>query len=183
MNYSEIKTADVSNGPGVRISLFVSGCTHRCKGCFNPETWEFTYGSEFTPYVLDQIIAKLKPTYIKGFTILGGDPMMTQNLQDVASIVTRVRSEYPSISIWLYTGYTWEEIMDRAIITTDICTQEIADIAHDTMQILNMVDVVVDGKFEESLKVPGLNFRGSTNQRFVDVKRSMKEQKLIELHY
>lgn len=159
MNYANIKPVDISNGTGVRVSLFVSGCTHRCKGCFNREAWDFNYGQEFTTDTFNHIIDLLKPDYISGLSLLGGEPLENANYWLVVSLVGAVKYLYPHKTIWLYTGYKWE------------------DIKH--FSIFNYIDVVVDGEFKEELKDISLNFRGSSNQRIIDVKKSKSKNEVV----
>ncbi len=163
MYYGEIKYADIANGPGVRTSLFVSGCTHHCQNCFNEMTWDFHYGEPFTEEVENAIIESLKPDYIKGFTILGGEPMEHSNQIVLAPFVERVRETFPKKSIWCYTGYTFEtDVLDR-----------MRKAWPETERLLNCFDVMVDGEFVQELKDITLKFRGSSNQRIIDVKKSL----------
>ncbi len=164
MNYSSIKYFDISNGPGCRTSLFVSGCTHRCKGCFNKETWDFGSGERYTEEVEGEIISSLSPDYITGLSILGGEPMEAANQPAVAGLVKKVREVYRDKSIWIYSGYTFEELLDKE---NKRCHGE------HTAEILENIDVLVDGRFVEELKDIRLNFRGSSNQRIIDVKESL----------
>ena len=150
MNYAEIKKVDIANGPGVRVSLFVSGCRNHCKGCFNPETWDFDYGRPFTRATEDEIIKALRPSWIQGLSILGGDPMEPENQKEILPFIRRVKETYPGKDIWLYTGYRLEQVWDSPL--------------------LSYVDVVVDGPFVEKEKDAGLAFRGSRNQRIIDLK-------------
>ena len=150
MNYCGIKKHDIANGPGVRVSLFVSGCRNHCPGCFQPQTWDFGYGKPFTSDTEEEIIEALRPSWIQGFSILGGDPMEPENREALLPVLKRIRSELPEKDIWLYTGYTLEEVSDE--------------------EILNWVDVVVDGPFIEAKKDMSLSFRGSRNQRIIRLK-------------
>ena len=171
MNYATIKWYDISNGPGVRVSLYVSGCRNHCKNCFNPETWDFNYGEPFTKEVEDKIIEALKPAHIKGFTLLGGDPFEPENAKALAPFMKRLRKAYPQKSFWCFTGYDYE---------ADILTGKKLNI--DTaLKILNCLDVLVDGKFVEELKDLNLLFRGSSNQRVIDVQKSLKNGR-VELY-
>ncbi len=169
MNYATIKTYDIANGPGVRVSLFVSGCTHHCKGCFNPETWSFRYGELYTPEVEEKILAALKPWYIRGLSLLGGEPFEIQNQLTVMNLAQRVRALYPEKTIWCYTGYNYE---------TDILAGRLGDWSV-TEQLLHCIDVLVDGEFVEAKKDLTLRFRGSSNQRVIDVKQSLAEDKVV----
>lgn len=169
MNYATIKWYDISNGPGVRVSLYVSGCRNRCKGCFNPETWDFGYGEPFTAEIQDKIIEGLAPEYIKGFTLLGGDPFEPENAEALVGFVERVRSVYPDKSIWCFTGYDFE---------ADLLTGKKGDI--DTvMRILKCLDVLVDGRFVEELKDLNLKFKGSSNQRTILVQPSLQTDNVV----
>ncbi len=164
MNYGQIIKADVANGIGCRTSLFVSGCTHHCKGCFNKVTWDFNYGLSFTKEVEDDIIESLKPSYIKGLTILGGEPMEVQNQKVLSPFIKRVKEELPEKDIWIYSGYTWEELTDPE---NKRCHSE------DTLEILKNIDILVDGEFMLDKKDITLKFRGSSNQRIIDVKKTL----------
>lgn len=169
MNYATIKWFDVSNGPGVRVSLYVSGCRNHCKNCFNPETWDFGYGEPFTREVENQIIKGMIPDYIKGFTLLGGDPFEPENAEVLAPFMERLREQFPEKSFWCFTGYDYE---------ADLLTGKKGDL--DTnMRILNCLDVLVDGRFVEELKDLNLLFRGSSNQRIILVKPSLEKDEVI----
>lgn len=169
MNYAEIKTCDIANGPGVRTSLFVSGCTHRCQNCFNEIAWDFNYGEPFTKETEDYILETLKPDYIKGLTLLGGEPMEHVNQIGLLPFIRRVKEMYPQKSIWCFTGYTFEtDILDR------MC-KEYAE----TEELISYFDVIVDGKFVQELRNLMLKFRGSENQRIIKVQESLKEGKTI----
>ena len=157
MNYATIKWADVANGPGVRVSLFVSGCTHRCPGCFNPEAWDFSYGQPFTQAEEDKILAALAPSHIKGLSLLGGEPFEPENL------LRRVRGELPGKTVWCYSGYT----LDGELWQPSRARCEVTD------ELLSLLDVLVDGEFVETKKDLSLRFRGSSNQRILDVPRSL----------
>lgn len=150
MNYAEIKKVDIANGPGVRVSLFVSGCRNHCKGCFNPETWDFDYGRPFTRETEDEIIEALRPSWIQGLSILGGEPTEEENAAVLIPFLKRVRAVLPNKDIWLYSGYTYEVLRDKEILT--------------------LADVLVDGPFLLELKDAGLAFRGSRNQRIIDLR-------------
>ena len=150
MNYAEIKKVDIANGPGVRVSLFVSGCRNHCKGCFNPETWDFDYGRPFTRATEDEIIEALRPSWIQGLSILGGEPTEEENAAVLIPFLKRVRAVLPDKDIWLYSGYTYEVLRDKEILT--------------------LADVLVDGPFLLKQKDAGLAFRGSSNQRIIDLR-------------
>ncbi len=169
MNYATIKYYDIANGPGVRVSLYVSGCRNHCKNCFNPETWDFKYGEPFTAEVEEKIIQGLKPTYIKGFTLLGGDPFEPENQKVLAPFLERLRAAYPEKSFWAFTGYDFEK---------DLLTGKLGDL-NTVMRMLDCLDVLVDGRFVEELKDLNLLFRGSANQRIILVKQSLKEDNVV----
>ena len=196
MHYAEIKTCDIANGPGVRVSLFVSGCTHGCKGCFNSEAWNFQYGKEYTQETEQEILAALAPSYIKGLSVLGGEPMEPQNRGTVLELLEKVHSHYPEKSIWCYTGYDYEkdilrwEAQERAGCKSrenvdnlycggqrdvdSFCCNGLDAAEHPgtVSRLLNLIDVLVDGEFVEEKKNLRLAFRGSENQRLIDVKKS-----------
>lgn len=154
MNYGRLNKTDIANGPGVRVSLFVSGCRNRCKGCFQPETWSFNYGEEFTLKTFIEIDNALDPDYIDGLTILGGDPFEPENIEMVTAVCEGIRRVNPGKTIWIYTGYKYEDLKDLAI--------------------MRYIDVLVDGPFIESKKDISLQFRGSSNQRIIDVKKTRR---------
>ena len=163
MNYAGIKKTDVANGPGVRVSLFVSGCRHHCKGCFNSETWDFAYGKPFDDDVLNEIMAALEPEYIEGFTVLGGEPFEPENREMVLEVIKTVREKHPDMSIWCYSGFLFDVLKD-----TDV-----------SKDILKLIDVLVDGRFVEEKKNLRLKFRGSENQRLIDVPKSLAEGTVV----
>ena len=169
MNYATIKHFDVANGPGVRVSLFVSGCTHKCKGCFNKEAWDFDYGEEFTKEKLDEIITHMEPDYIKGFSLLGGEPFEPANQNVLCDVLEAIKKEYPQKDIWCYSGYDFE----KDLLSGRLCDFSI------TQRMLNCIDILVDGKFVEEKKNLKLRFKGSENQRIIDVRKSIKENKVI----
>ena len=169
MNYATIKPFDVANGPGVRVSLFVSGCTHRCKGCFNEEAWDFSYGEEFTDKEADRIIEALRPDYIKGFSLLGGEPFEPVNQKELAPLLERIKEAYPDKTIWCYSGYTLE---------ADLLSGRLCDFSI-TKRMLDCIDILVDGKFVEEKKNLQLRFKGSENQRIIDLKKTLRENKTI----
>lgn len=169
MYYADIKKVDVANGPGVRVSLFVSGCTHKCKGCFNEEAWDFKYGHEYTKKEEDKIIELLKPDYIEGITILGGEPFEYVNQKGILPLLRRIRKELPNKTIWCFSGYTFD-----TDILEDMCNKY-----EETKELISYIDVLVDGKFEIDNKNFKLKFRGSSNQRIINVKESLKNNKVI----
>ena len=162
MNYCNIKNCDIANGTGVRVSLFVSGCRNHCKGCFQKETWDFSYGEEFTKETEDKILEMLAPTYINGLTILGGEPFEEENQRALLPFVKRVRAAYPEKDIWVFSGYTLEELLTEGMRPRCEVTDE----------FLSLIDILVDGRFEEDKKNISLKFRGSENQRIIDLKKS-----------
>ena len=163
MNYAEIKNYDIANGLGVRVSLFVSGCTHHCKGCFNPMTWDFSYGKPFTEAVQDELLEMLSPAYIDGLTLLGGEPMEPDNQRALLPFVKKVRAQYPDKNIWCYTGYK----LDDELLKPSRARCEVTD------ELLSLIDVLVDGEFIEELKNISLSFRGSENQRLIDLPQTL----------
>lgn len=169
MNYMEIKKYDIANGPGVRVSLFVSGCTHHCKGCFNPESWNFDSGLPFTEETIDEIIEGIKPDYIKGFTLLGGEPFEPANQKALIPLLKRIKSVKPSLDIWAYSGY----LFDKQIM--DVMAKKYEW----TNELVNYLDVIVDGEFHEEEKDLSIIFRGSRNQRIIDVKESLKKGEVV----
>lgn len=169
MNYATIKECDVANGPGVRVSLFVSGCNHHCKGCFNEIAWNFNYGNEFNQETINKILKDLDKDYIEGLSLLGGEPLEYVNQKGLVDLVKQVKEKFPNKTIWCYTGFDFEkDVMGKMYNVWD-----------ETKELVQNIDVIVDGKFEMEKKNPSLKFRGSENQRLIDVKRSMKEQKII----
>lgn len=171
MYYGALKKTDIANGPGVRVSLFVSGCTHHCKDCFNPETWNFDYGEEYTDQVTQEILEALAPDYIQGITVLGGEPFEPSNQRELLPLYRAIRENYPKKTIWVYSGYTldqdlWQESRARIDITDEI---------------LSLIDVLVDGEFVLEKKNISLKFRGSENQRIIKVKESLAAGKIILL--
>ena len=161
MNYATIKNCDIANGPGVRVSLFVSGCTHHCPGCFNQVAWDFAYGQPFTGETEDTILKLLRPSYIRGLTLLGGEPFEPQNQGAVVHLLRRVRQELPDKTIWAFSGYLFDK---------DILSGRLGDCS----EYLSYLDVLVDGPFIEAKKDLNLRFRGSSNQRLIDVPKSLK---------
>ncbi len=169
MYYGEIKNCDIANGIGVRVTLFVSGCTNRCKGCFQPETWDFSYGKPYTKETEDSLIELLRPSYITGITLLGGEPFEPSNQRELVKLLRRVKSELPSKTVWAFTGFTLESLLEREPHPRCEVTDE----------MLSMIDVLVDGKFEEDKKDISLRFRGSSNQRIIDMNATRKADGII----
>ena len=165
MKYAKIKKTDVANGPGVRVSIFVSGCHHHCEGCFNSEAWDFNYGNDFTEDTIQEIIEAMNHDYITGLSLLGGEPFELINQKGLLPLLKKVKEVYPDKTIWAYSGFLYDELskMDYP----------------ETKEILSLIDVLVDGKFVESLKDPNLYFRGSSNQRVIDMKKTLKSKKIV----
>lgn len=167
MNYATIKKNDIANGPGIRVSLFVSGCRHRCKNCFNSEAWDFNYGNKFTDDTIDEIITALKPDYVEGLSLLGGEPFEPENREGLIKLLEAMREKLPNKNIWCYTGFTFEDDLLNGNETVK--------------KMLSMIDVLVDGKFVEELKDASLIFRGSSNQNIIDVQASLMSSSTILL--
>lgn len=161
MNYAKVIFCDIANGKGCRTTLFVSGCKRHCKGCFNSQAWDFKYGDPFTEEIKNKILKSLEPKYIKGLSILGGEPLEDENKETVLNLILDVRKYYPDKDIWLYTGNTLEEL----------------EIKNDPViiQILNNIDFLVDGEFKEAEKDITLSFRGSKNQKIINMKNLHKK--------
>lgn len=168
MNYADIKKIDVANGEGVRVSLFVSGCTHRCKDCFNSEAWDFSYGKPFTETEEQEILAALRPSYIAGLSLLGGEPMEPVNQRVLTPFVENVRKTYPDKTIWCYSGYTLDTDLAAGGRAHTECTD----------RLLQCIDILVDGEFVEAKKDLGLRFRGSSNQRIIDMNQTRATGKI-----
>lgn len=157
MNYADIKFPDVANGPGIRVSLFVSGCSHHCKGCFNKEAWDYSYGNHFDNNAKDKILDYLSKDYVNGITILGGEPLDPRNQEEVCELLNTIHHKYPNKSIWIYSGYTYEQLTSEYMYNRFI------------LRILQYADILVDGLFIEGLKDERLQFRGSSNQHIIDL--------------
>lgn len=170
MYYSVIKNCDIANGEGIRVSLFVSGCRNHCKNCFQPQTWDFNYGQPFTKSTIDEIIKLLTPNYVKGLTILGGEPLEPENQPELLNLVRTIKTLLPEKDIWCFTGFCLDNeiLFGTSRAKTDIICE-----------LLKYIDIIVDGRFEESLKNLKLKFRGSSNQRIIDVKKTLIENKII----
>jgi anaerobic ribonucleoside-triphosphate reductase activating protein len=169
LHYATIKNCDIANGPGVRISLFVSGCTHRCKGCFNEVAWDFEYGEPFTQETVDYILSLLAPSYVKGLTLLGGEPFEPQNQPALVDLLRQVKAKYPEKSIWAFSGY----LFDRDMLSGRLGDSAVLN------EFLGYLDVLVDGPFVESKKDLTLRFRGSSNQRLIDVPASLSSGTVV----
>lgn len=168
MNYGEIKYCDIANGTGVRTSVFVSGCRNRCEDCFNFETWDFAYGKEFTKAVEDEVLNSLKPSYINGLSVLGGEPFEVENQGGVLDLIRRVKSEFPDKTVWIYSGFTYEELLDGSRAATPTARE-----------ILRLADVLVDGRYDKKLRNISLAFRGSENQRIIDLRETAKRGEVV----
>ena len=171
MKYAKIKKCDVANGPGVRVSLFVTGCNHHCKNCFNKEAWDFNYGDDFTQKQESEIIEDLKPDYITGLSLLGGEPFEKTNQEGLVPLIKKVKETYPNKEIWCYTGFTF----DKQILCQMIGEEH----RETTKEMLDNIDYIVDGRFVDELKDPKLRFRGSSNQRIIDVKKSLAQNQIV----
>lgn len=169
MNYGEIKKYDIANGEGVRVSLFVSGCTHHCPGCFNQATWDFDFGKPYTKETEEEILEALAPDYIAGLTLLGGEPFEPKNQEVLTGLLKRVRQRYPDKTVWCYTGY----LFDKELLGESRARCEYTD------EMLELIDVMVDGRFVEGLKDITLRFRGSSNQRIIDVRASLCSRQVV----
>lgn len=169
MYYGALKKTDIANGPGVRVAFFVSGCTHQCKECFNPETWNFTYGEEFTDAVQKELLEALAPDHIHGLSVLGGEPFEPSNQRVLVELYRTVKERFPQKTIWVYSGYTLEdELMSESRARCEV-----------TDEILSLIDVLVDGEFVLDKKNISLKFRGSENQRIIDMKATLREGRTI----
>lgn len=164
MNYAALKKFDIANGPGVRVSLFVSGCRHRCKNCFNREAWDFDYGKPFTRETVEEILTELDKDYIKGLSLLGGEPFEPENREALTELLKKAKERNPEKPVWCYTGFEFEKLTDTTAV-----------------EMLSLIDVLVDGKFVEELKSPDLIFRGSSNQRILDVEKSLQAGQAVWL--
>ncbi len=188
MNYSTIKPTDIANGPGVRVSVFVSGCTNRCEGCFNPETWDFSYGKPLTPEVVDEILDLCDRDYIQGLSVLGGDPFHPANVYDVWYLVMKFRSRFGwSKDIWIWTGYIFESIWMpffkdyyNIFYEWDKVASPMSNAFTKTGSLLKQIDVLVDGPFIMSRKDISLKYCGSDNQRVIDMRETIKTGEITE---
>ena len=193
MNYGQIFETDIANGIGCRTSLFVSGCRHHCRECFNPETWNFDFGVPFTEDTENEVIESLKPDYIEGLSLLGGEPMEPENQPTILKLLRRVKKEVPKATIWMYSGYTFEELTDidnkRCHVSELLGAGEKHPVSAGvkdqsaksdvTYEILGMLDILVDGEFKIDKKDITLHFRGSSNQRIIDVPMSLKKGSVV----
>ena len=170
MHYGKIKLNDIANGEGIRVSLFVSGCTNHCKQCFNPETWNFEYGTPYTEQTEQYILDNLKSDFVNGLTLLGGEPFEPKNQPVLLELVKKVKNVYPNKTIWAYSGFRLEdELLKPGAYSNCDCT----------LELLKHIDILVDGRFDMDLRDIRLNFRGSSNQRIIDIQQSLKENKTI----
>ena len=161
MRYNKIRKMDISDGPGVRVSIFMQGCTFKCKNCFNPETHDFKGGTEFTDETIDKVLSLAKPDHIKGLSVLGGEPMHPVNIDGTMKLVKTFKEKYPNKSVWVWSGFLYDDIMER------------------NKKIFNYIDVLVDGQYDDSLHDPTLKWKGSSNQRVIDVQKSLKNKKIV----
>ncbi len=169
MNYATIKYNDIANGTGVRTSLFVSGCTHKCKGCFNSEAWDFNYGKPFDKGVQEEILASVDNYFVDGLSLLGGEPFEPENQLELYPFLLEFKKRFPSKTVWCYTGY----LFDKELLGTSRANTEV------TKDMLSLIDVLVDGRFIEAQKNISLQFRGSENQRIIDVKKSLEKGEVV----
>ena len=169
MYYGAIKNCDIANGEGVRVSLFVSGCTNRCPGCFQPETWDFQYGKPFTPETEEELLGLLKPDYIRGLTVLGGEPFEPENQRALYPFLKKVREHFPEKDIWAYSGFTYEDMLTRGMHANTEVTEG----------LLGLLDILVDGRFVEEKKNLSLRFRGSENQRLIDLNKTREAGRVV----
>ena len=159
MKYNKIRKMDIANGPGVRVSIFLQGCSFHCDNCFNPETWDFDNGLEFDDKVIDEIIEIGSKKHIVGLSILGGEPMHPKNIKGTIKLAKKFKKTYPDKNIWVWSGYLFDQVVDK--------------------EIFKYIDVLVDGQFKNELRNPNLKWRGSSNQRVIDVKKSLKNDKVV----
>ena len=157
--YNKIRKMDISNGPGVRVSIFMQGCIFHCEGCFNPETWDFKCGNEFTDETVEEVLRLCEPDHIKGLSILGGEPMHPKNIEATTKLAKEFKKRYPNKTIWSWTGFTFEDIKDT--------------------EVFKSIDVLIDGQFKIALRNPNLRWKGSSNQRVIDVQKSLKKGEVI----
>lgn len=176
MNYAQIRSMDISNGEGIGVSLFVQGCDFHCKNCFNSETWEFSKGQEWNDKTKNQFLKLIETPFIQRVSILGGEPLHPKNVQNVLKIVDEIRVSYPTKNIWLYTGYTWEQIMHPVI--TDINSEQLK-ILQMRKELVNKCDVLIDGRYIDELRDVSLHWRGSSNQRVINVQETLKQNQIV----
>ena len=181
MNYAQIRSMDISNGEGIGVSLFVQGCDFHCKNCFNSETWEFSKGQEWNDKTKNQFLKLIETPFIQRVSILGGEPLHPQNVQNVLKIVDEIRVSYPAKNIWLYTGYTWEEIWIKDNIKTGDKVKDMREksIKNLRRQVVRMCDVLIDGRYVDKLRDVSLHWRGSSNQRVINVQETLKQNQIV----
>lgn len=177
MNYAQMRSMDISNGEGIGVSLFVQGCDFHCKNCFNSETWDFSKGQEWNEKTKNQFLKLVEKPFIQRVSILGGEPLHPKNVQNVLKIVDEIRVSYPTKNIWLYTGYTWEQIMNPVV--TDNLDIERDNILNMRKEVVSMAEVLVDGRYVDELRDVTLHWRGSSNQRVINVQETLKQNKII----
>ena len=176
MNYAQIRSMDISNGEGIGVSLFVQGCDFHCKNCFNSETWEFSKGQEWNDKTKNQFLKLIETPFIQRVSILGGDPLHPKNVQNVLEIVDEIRVSYPTKNIWLYTGYTWEQIMHPVI--TDINSEQLKMLQM-RKELVSKCNVLIDGRYVDELRDISLHWRGSSNQRVINVQETLKQKQIV----
>ena len=181
MNYAQIRSMDISNGEGIGVSLFVQGCDFHCKNCFNSETWEFSKGQEWNDKTKNQFLKLIETPFIQRVSILGGEPLHPKNVQNVLKIVDEIRVSYPTKNIWLYTGYTWEEIWIKDNIKTGDKVKDMREKAIKNLrrQVVRMCDVLIDGRYVDELRDVSLHWRGSSNQRVINVQETLKQNQIV----
>ena len=181
MNYAQIRSMDISNGEGIGVSLFVQGCDFHCQNCFNSETWEFSKGQEWNDKTKNQFLKLIETPFIQRVSILGGEPLHPQNVQNVLKIVDEIRVSYPTKNIWLYTGYTWEEIWIKDNIKTGDKVKDMREksIKNLRRQVVRMCDVLIDGRYVDELRDISLHWRGSSNQRVINVQETLKQNQIV----
>ena len=177
MNYAQMRSMDISNGEGIGVSLFVQGCDFHCKNCFNSETWDFSKGQEWNEKTKNQFLKLVEKPFIQRVSILGGEPLHPKNVQNVLKIVDEIRVSYPTKNIWLYTGYTWEQIM-YSIVTDDLNLERDC-IIKARKELVSKCDVLIDGRYVDKLRDVSLHWRGSSNQRVINVQETLKQNKII----
>lgn len=176
MNYAQIRSMDISNGEGIGVSLFVQGCDFHCKNCFNSETWEFSKGHEWNDKTKNQFLKLIEKPFIQRISILGGEPLHPKNVQNVLKIVDEIRVSYPTKNIWLYTGYTWEQIMHPVI--TDINSEQLKMLQM-RKELVSKCDVLIDGRYVDELRDISLHWRGSSNQKVINVQETLKQNQIV----
>lgn len=185
MNYHDIRTDDMLNGDGLRVVLFVSGCDHHCKNCQNPQTWDTNSGIPFTEESMNELLEKLDKPYISGLTLSGGDPLNENNLDEVLKICKTVKEKFPNKTIWLYTGFTWEQLTKIFFIPNDFshltidAPSYVTENFHSRVDIIKLCDVVVDGEYIDELSDVNYHWAGSKNQRIINVPQSLKQNKIV----